>query len=140
MKDYLREFYRVLKPEGLLVFQVPITSLLNTHNPFHQLPVYHPFRILNKVRWELKQLSLRLFGDSNTRFYLFKRLRLSARWLYEQCKLQPAVAMHHLEESEILTLMAELGAEIVHVVKDTHQEPGMLNGQFIVMKPAQAVE
>ncbi len=134
MQKYLREFGRILRVGGIAMFQVPIKGFVQQENPFHRLPIYHPARVANKLRWETRQLLNRIFGDRNQRFYRLQKLGFSKKWLYETFRIHPPIDMHYLEESVICNLLDEMKLEIIDVIKDTHQEPGMLNGVFIVKK------
>lgn len=134
MQQYLREFGRILKTDGVAVFQVPIQGFASQKNPFHRLPLYHPARILNKLRWETQQLFNKIFGDRNRRFYRLRKMGLPTAWLHKAFHLHPPIEMYHLDEAVIYQILKEVKLEILDVAKDTHQEPGMLNGTFIVRK------
>ena len=134
MQKYLREFGRILNAGGIAVFQVPIKGFVQQENPFHRLPIYHPARTANKVRWETRQLLNKILGDRNQRFYRLQKLGFSKKWLYKTFHIHPPIDMYYLEESVIRNLLNEMKLEILDVIKDTHQEPGMLSGVFIVKK------
>jgi SAM-dependent methyltransferase len=82
---YIREFVRVLRPDGLLVFQLP-----------SHIPLRHRF-----------QLRRRLYAA-------FRFLRVPNRFLYERLGLYP-IRMSSLPESEVVQLLEGEGAKVLEV-------------------------
>lgn len=134
MTKYIQEFVRILNKGGVLMFQVPVQLLTPDINPFQRLPLYHPARIKNKLQWEIKQILEKIFGDKDIRFYRLSKLGIPKRWLYQKLGVQPPVHMYYCDEQVITDLVAQGGATVIDVIKDTEQEPGMLNAQFVVIK------
>lgn len=110
MVGYLRDFPRVLRPSGVLAFQVPTSIVI--HNPksdeLRRLGKTHPKRLANAVLW-------RIWGDSGRRFYRARILPLSSKWLYSRFGLRPNIAMNYLKENVIADLMGESGMVRKHV-------------------------
>ena len=88
MERYIREFVRVLRPDGLLVFQLPC-----------QIPLRH--RV---------QLRRRLYAA-------LRSLRVSNRFLYERLGLYP-IRMSSLPESEVVGLLEGEGAKVLAVERN----------------------
>ena len=122
MENYLAEFVRILKPQGLLIFQIPTQRLLFDTNTIRlrSLPRYHPVRVINKIRGVL-------VGDNKTTwYYRLKRLGISKRWLYDKFGLRPNIDMYVLDEPHIRDLLSKRGAKIVHV-ENKPNETGDIN-------------
>jgi ubiquinone/menaquinone biosynthesis C-methylase UbiE len=130
MKQYIREFVRVLKPNGVLMFQVPVQRLCQDEKTIalRRLPRYHPRRVANKVRGIL------LGHDAATRYYRLRRLGFSKKWLYERFGFRPEIQMHCLAEPEVDQILKSLGTTIMHVVR--HQEGQVLSATYVVTKAA----
>lgn len=131
MLGYLREFIRILKPGGILMFQVPIQRLERDLKKSYlkSLPIYHPHRVLNK----LKGISI---GHGVTdRYYKLRKLGIPETWLYKIFGFRPDIQMHPLDEEVISKLMMDLGAEIVHIEKREDKPSKMLWADFVVVQP-----
>lgn len=85
MERYIREFVRVLRPDGLLVFQLP-----------SHIPLRHRL-----------QLRRRLYAA-------FRALRVPNRFLYERLGLYP-IRMNSLPESDVVRLLEGEGAKVLEV-------------------------
>jgi predicted SAM-dependent methyltransferase len=127
---YLKEFIRILKVGGILMFQIPVQRLEQDTNKIYlqSLPRYHPHRILNKLRGILVGHSL---AD---RYYRLKRLGFSEAWLYRELGFRPEIQMHTLEEATIIELMTDQAAEVVHFEKREDELTKMVWAEFIVVK------
>lgn len=128
MRKYLSEFVRILRPGGVLMFQVPVQFSIRDVRAAYlkSLPRYHYARIRNKVR------GLLLGHDDTDRYYRFRSLGVSRQWLYDTFGFRPKIEMYCVAESEIHRLMTALKAEMVYVV--THKTDRGDLGTFIVKK------
>ena len=89
IRRFIAEFLRVLKPGGLLAFQLP------TRVP--------PRSLRNKLRLR-------------TRTYTALRtVRFNQHILYERLKLVPVMQMHCISEQDVLTHLRLLGAAVLEV-------------------------
>jgi ubiquinone/menaquinone biosynthesis C-methylase UbiE len=92
-KGYLVEFLRTLKPEGVLVFQLPSTLIVK--NPlkrflFHALP--ESFWITyRRVKWTLSD------------------------WL----RRSPRMEMYGIEKTKVIAFLSEKGGKVIDVRRDT---------------------
>lgn len=84
IEAYIREFCRVLRPEGLVAFQLP------SHIP-----------AIFRLQWRR-----RLYSS-------LRRLGLHADFLYRQLHLQP-IAMSYIPESAIVRVVESTGARVLH--------------------------
>jgi len=92
-KAYLVEFLRTLKPEGVLVFQLP--SELTVNNP-------------------LKRVLFRLFPES---FWATYR---SVKWeLLDWLRRSPRMEMYGIERTKLITFLSENGGEVIDARRDT---------------------
>jgi len=94
IKNYLCEFLRVLKPAGLLYFQLP------------SVPDYSPMRSA-------------LLCARGFIFRLFTRVGVSPKFCFSHLRLAPYMHMTHIPSSQIKTLF-ESQATLVHLEND-HQ-------------------
>lgn len=104
MKSYITEFVRILKPSGLLVFQLP------THIALH----------------DRLQLRRRLYG-------VLRRLGISKLIVYEKLTLHP-VRMNALPENEVRHLLSTLGATVVEARTEHRAGPGNRDRTYYVTK------
>jgi ubiquinone/menaquinone biosynthesis C-methylase UbiE len=89
IRTFIAEFLRVLKPDGLLAFQLP------TRMP--------PRTLRNKLRLRTRAYAtLRAAG-------------FDQRMLYERLKLVPVMQMHSIPEQDVLTHLRLLGAAVLEV-------------------------
>ncbi len=104
IKKYLAEFVRVLKPAGLLAFQLP--TFLET-------------------RWRL-QPGRRLYS-------LLRMLGLDKGYLYNKLGLVPN-QMNFVPEKEVLELLKSAGGKVLRVEKDTRAGPGIPSNTYYCTK------
>lgn len=104
IKRYISEFVRVLKPDGLLVFQLP------------------------------SRIPLRRRLQPRRRLYaLLRRLTFDARFLYCRLGLYP-VRMGFIPQQEVIHLLDDLGARVLWVQTEAFAGPGADSKTFYVTK------
>jgi ubiquinone/menaquinone biosynthesis C-methylase UbiE len=132
MLRYLQEFIRILRPKGVLIFQVPLQRLEQDEkkNYLSSLPKYHPARVTNKLK------GVMVGHDITDRYYKLRRLGFSKIWLYKAFGLRPEIQMHTLSEDVITKFILAQGATIVHMIIKEDITAKMSDGQFTVVKPA----
>ena len=130
MKKYLREFVRILRPEGILLFQIPIGTLEGDNRSalLKSLPMYHPTRVWNRLRGEL------LGHDKGTRYRRLRKFGIPKKWLYRRFGLRPHIQMNYLDESVIQALMADCGAKVIHNDRDEIKTDNLVDAVFLVQK------
>lgn len=128
MKGYLREFIRVLKPAGALIFQVPIEFTVQDLKTAYlkSLPKFHPLRIRNKLKGIL------MGHDKSERYYRLRKMGISKKWLYEKFGFRPKIDMYLLTETEIHELMVSVNSSIINTVKES--TPDLISGIIVVVK------
>jgi SAM-dependent methyltransferase len=104
IRSYIEEFTRLLKPEGLLAFQ---------------LPSYIRPRFMLQGR-------RRLYG-------ILRRLGLGHRLLLENLNLNP-IRMSYIPEREVVAFLEGLGARVLRVQPDDHAGPGIESRSYFVTK------
>jgi 2-polyprenyl-3-methyl-5-hydroxy-6-metoxy-1,4-benzoquinol methylase len=127
---YVREFVRVLRPGGVLVFQAPIerTVVDKQTARLKQLPRYHPARVGNKLRTVV-------LGDSSSRFYRLRTLGVPQSLLYRTFGLHPPIQMHVLSVPVVEQLLHESGAALVKLTTDSgYAGQGFTSAHFIITK------
>lgn len=127
-KSYLKEFIRVLRPQGVLIFQIPLefTHVDQKTIELKKLPKFHPRRIINKLKGIL------IGHNESDRYYRLIKLGFSKEWLHKKFGFRPKIEMYRRTESELSELMAQNGAKIVRVVKEN--DPGVISGILVVVK------
>jgi ubiquinone/menaquinone biosynthesis C-methylase UbiE len=127
-KMYLTEFVRVLKPDGVLVFQMPCGRLMEDHGKarLRLLPRLHPARVWNKVR------SLMFGATPPDRYNRLRRLRVPKTWLYNRFGLRPNIEVNSLAEEEIRAFCETVGASVKAVFAKPH--PELVNRLYVVSK------
>lgn len=104
IKSYVSEFLRVLKQEGLLVFQLP-----------NHIPIKH--RVQPRRRT----------------FALLKFLGLSERFLFHKLKLHP-MRMNFIAENEMVKWLNMNGAKVLEIQTTTPSNSTMQNSTYFVAK------
>lgn len=95
IKQYLAEFARVLRPGGVLVFQVPLQLPHDEHTTeLRKLPRYHPRRIVNKLEGIV-------LGHGAGRYYRLRKLGVPKKWLHRHFGLHPQIDMYSLSMSDV---------------------------------------
>lgn len=110
IKKYISEFARVLKKNGLLVFQLP-----------SQLPVHIP-------------LVLRIFNKRTIFYEKLKKFRINKRFLYDKLKLFPSMTMNSIPEEEILEFLGNLKIKILKVQEDICAGPLIKSRTYYITK------
>lgn len=125
---YLSDFIRILKQDGILIFQLPVERLVTDRRDviLKSQPRYYPRRILNKLKSTL------LGQDNTERYYRLRRLGFSKSWLYQNLGYRPRIQMYTLSETRTKDLMTSYGAAVVHVEKKKLSD--MINAVFVVLK------
>ncbi len=91
--SYIREFVRVLKADGLLVFQLPSSIA----------PKY------------MRQTRMRLYS-------LLRNVGIGPRVLYEKLGLYP-IRMNFIPQGQVISLLESCGAKVIDVQSDTLAPP-----------------
>lgn len=109
IRAFIAELFRVVKPDGLLAFQLP------TRMP--------PQSLRNKLR-------------PRTRAYTALRAAgLDQRMLYERLKLVPVMQMHCIPEHDVLTHLRGLGAAVLEVQHGRFEVGEVESATYFVTKP-----
>ena len=126
MEPYLVEFVRVLRRDGILIFEVPTQKLVQDTGSIRlqHLPKVHPKRVWNKLK------SILIGHDKATRYHRLRRLGIPKTWLYERLGLRPAINMHYLGENTIRELMGKLEKRVTTVYEKEYE--GMTVTTFAV--------
>jgi ubiquinone/menaquinone biosynthesis C-methylase UbiE len=127
---YLREFGRILSPNGVALFQVPVGRITSNAvvSPLSTLPKLHPKRVLNKLKGVL------LGHHIESRYYRLRRLGLPKQWLFDTLGLRPYIPMNRVQESEIRSLYETLGCTVASVEHYTYED--LIHAQFLVVRHA----
>jgi SAM-dependent methyltransferase len=112
--SYVREFVRVLAPQGIAVFQLP-THVPTPHGP----PTL-------RARLGLRR---RLTGS-------LRALGASPRFLYERLGWRPAMPMSALRESVVRDAVATAGGSILGVTPMAEDHGGVRSALYFVAGPA----
>ncbi len=104
IKTYIREFIRILKPQGLVVFQLP-----------HKLN--------SKINL---QLNYRLY-------HILSSLAIKKQFLYKKLNLFP-IRMLAIPEDEIILLLKQQNAVILKIEKDTKAGPSAQSRTYYATK------
>ena len=114
---FLREFLRVLRPGGLLVFQLSIYATVSSRWAwFHQRYKTLRRRLLHKQVW----------------FYLLRSLGFRPEWLYSKLNLRPLFGMYTFDETRVATVIREDGGQILDVERAPRRH--RMNATFYVRK------
>ncbi|PKM91847.1 hypothetical protein CVU82_01410 [Candidatus Falkowbacteria bacterium HGW-Falkowbacteria-1] len=104
VKKYILEFYRVLKNDGLLVFQLP-----------------------SKIPWRFRLQPVR-------KVYLFlKLLGLSDKFLYKQLGLYP-IKMSAIEEEDMKNFLIKVGFKVLTIKDDSYCGPSVESRTYYCQK------
>jgi ubiquinone/menaquinone biosynthesis C-methylase UbiE len=104
IKSYVADFVRILKPDGLLVFQLP------SHIP-------------PRLRIQLRR---RVYG-------LLRHVGVHQRYLHERFSLNP-IRMSAIPEAEITSFLDALGAKVLHVEADSNCGPRVQSRTYYATK------
>ena len=108
IRTFIAELFRVLKPGGLLAFQLP------TRVP--------PRSLRNKLR-----LRTRAYGA-------LRALGFDQRMLYMRLKLVPVMQMHYIPEQDVLTHLHLLGAAVLEVQHERFEVGEVKSATYFVTK------
>lgn len=117
-RAYLREFLRVLRPGGVLVFQIP--SHRRTDDP--AALAARPKSALSRLYWGARELL------NNLRERRVYREKIAAQ--------EPIIPMHGVPRPEVESLIAEAGGRIVDVQSDGKAGAVWVGFRYYVRKPA----
>jgi len=125
---YLLELVRVLESPGVLMFQLPVASLLaDATGPYlTSLPRCHPRRVLNKLR------GLTIGHDASARYARLRRLGLSGQWIHRTFGFAPRVTVNFLDEAAVAATLTAAGMTIAHV--DTYTFKDRRDAIFVARK------
>ncbi|HSG45542.1 MAG TPA: methyltransferase domain-containing protein, partial [Anaerolineales bacterium] len=128
IRNYLLEFVRILKPAGVLMFQIPIKMVVIDKNKSYlrSLPKFHPKRIWNKLKGIL------IGHGIEAKYYRLRNIGLSKKWLNEKLGLRPHINMYFMEQRELRELLESHGCSIKHVEK--YEYKNMTHANFVAVK------
>ncbi len=116
-RTYLAEFIRILKPGGVLIFQLP--SHRSSEQPADRKPSSHG-SVLSRLYWGFVEILHTL------------RLRKNYRELIR--KEEPIIPMHGIVRSDVESLINSAGADIVEVKPDSSAGPQWISFRYCVIK------
>jgi len=122
-KSYIREFMRVLKPGGIMVFQLP-SERAESEKPGTQGPLPAEAPPSTDAPRGLKQTVKQYLPASLLNWYVNLR--------YPK---EPVMEMHCVGRSEVEQLLTESGAQVLHVAEDNYSGPGFRSFRYTVTKP-----
>jgi len=122
-KAYIREFIRVLKPGGVMVFQLPSERTARETRRTQGVPPAEAPPVAGALRG-LKQMVKQVLPGSLLNWYV------SFRYPKE-----PVMEMHCVERSEVEQLLTGSGAQVLHVVEDNYSGHGFRSFRYTVTKP-----
>jgi SAM-dependent methyltransferase len=125
---YLEEFLRLLKPQGVLLFEVPTQMLVQDTRALYlkTLPKFHWDRIRNKLR------GIVTGHDATTWYYRLRVFRGARKLLYHTFGLRPAIHMYCLEEECIREVMDKGRAEVT--ILEEREWEGRTHSLFLARK------
>jgi len=119
-KSYLKEFIRVLRPNGLLVFYMPSEVLeQNSVPPSMPKPHQRSTTLLPRLKQSIKALTPKPI------------LSFYAKWRYES---QPVMEMYYVKRPEIEAYLREHGGDILDTYPYYVTVPKIEGFQYIVTK------
>lgn len=127
-KSYIREFFRVLRPGGILIFQLPserTESLARKTENVRQAE----FRQSSVVFTGIKSMVKQCIPAS-----------LLSRYVSLRYPKEPFMEMHCIERQEVEHLLRECEAQIVNVMEDNAAGPGFRSFRYTVAKPKEGIE
>ena len=104
IKSYIQEFIRILKKNGLLVFQ---------------LPSYIPFRYRLQIRRRL--------------YSLLRMLNFNVKFLYQKLRLHP-IKLNFISEKEIINLLKKMDVNILEIQPDLSAGSSVQSKMYYVTK------
>jgi ubiquinone/menaquinone biosynthesis C-methylase UbiE len=110
-KNYLKEFLRILKPGGILIFQLPSHKNINWPN----------LSLTQKVQKTLGNLSPLWLKDS---YY----------WIKSRLHHQPYLRMYNLPQKQVEDLINKNGGRIIQTTPDDRAGNDWISIQYIVTK------
>jgi ubiquinone/menaquinone biosynthesis C-methylase UbiE len=114
IKNYIKEFVRVLVPNGLLIFQLPSGPIWLVDPPFNEVP-----------RKRLKRLIRSMTPRIVYELYRNIRLRNSN---------EPRMETYGIRQEEIVKFLERNGARIIDITKDEGAGTDWLSFRYLVTK------
>jgi ubiquinone/menaquinone biosynthesis C-methylase UbiE len=127
-KSYIREFLRVLRPGGLLVFQLPSERTEKPARKTEHIP-QADFRQSTGVLTDIKRMVKQCIPAS-----------LLSRYVSLRYPEKPIMEMHCIERQEIEHLLKKCDAEIINITEDKSAGPGFRGFRYTVAKPKDVIE
>lgn len=127
-KSYIREFLRVLRPGGILVFQLPSERTERPARKTENVPQAE-FRQSTGVFTGTKRMVKQCIPASLLSWYG------SLRYPKE-----PLMEMHCIERQEVERLLREGEAQIVDIMEDNYAGPDFRSFRYTVAKPKEDIE
>jgi len=135
IRAYLSEFIRILKPDGVLSFQLPVEvgAVEVSRTKADALPKFHPGKF--RPAYVLHRLRGAFVGYDNVAgYHRLRKLGLPKKWLHETFGMRPNINMNHLEEETVRTLLEDAGCSIKLVRKYRHEH--LVHADFLAVKLA----
>lgn len=104
MKGYIREFLRLLKPQGLIVFQLP-SSLPNSSRIGLKRRLYHALRAIG----------------------------ISKSFLHHRLGISPAMTMTYVPEAEMVAFVEAIGSKVLDVKRESWPD-GVESREYFISK------
>lgn len=111
-KAYIREFLRIMKPNGLLVFQ----------QPSREKPIKTNIGVVEKIKEQLKNVL------PSTLIDLYRNKVLTAK------KDGPVMEMYEIKRKEIVALLEENGATVIDILEDPNWSTDWISLRYCVTK------
>lgn len=111
-KAYIREFIRIMKPSGLLVFQ----------QPSRKKPIRTNIWLADKIKEKLKHVL------PSTLIDLYRNKVLTVK------KDGPVMEMYEIKRKEIVTLLEENGATVVDILEDLNWSTDWISLRYCATK------
>jgi ubiquinone/menaquinone biosynthesis C-methylase UbiE len=120
---YIKEFVRVLAPDGILMFQIPSERMSRPAGSEPQVRPPEP-QGANGSMQTIKQFLKRLTPRPLLAWYV--QIRYAER--------EPRMEMHCVEKDKVLSLLRENGAEVLDIVDDEASGAGFVSLRYTVTK------